>query len=591
MFCIKIARVDLGSAMNIQDMTDHKAGGSFSADLVIIGGGPAGITLAREFAGTDVSVLLLESGGLQETEESEALNQVESTGEPDSPAQIEMRKEYHAPQAEFWSQETQPYGVRCRVLGGSTKAWAGKSAAFDETDFAVRDWIPFSGWPIEKDALEPYLDRAAEWLNLGPNLYDKSFWDSASINAPKPHLNEEILEPFFWQFAKSKIDAVDVMRFGDEFARESADNLHLLLHATVTNLDKSEDGTVSEVTFCGPDGETHTARGKRFVLAASGIENPRLLLVSNIGNQNDQVGRYLMDHPRVRIARVPKKHTPKTNKRFGFFALNHKGRAHMYMHGLTPSRSVQVSEKLNNCALFMQEDRAPDDPLEALKRLLKFRSKKVGSDLLALLKSPGMLIKAFGMKILQSGATPKFIKNLIVNTVIIFNPNFVAREFLSGGLPHKLLGLNIDGICEQAPDPESRITLSDQTDKFGVPLAKVHWKIDANAKRSLARLAEITREEFIRVGLPEPELEDWIVNDTPDDATIIDVAHTLGTTRMSVDPATGVVDTNCRVHGTENLYVTGGSVLPTSSHVNPTLMLLSLTVRLADHLKDDLAKA
>ena len=573
--------------MNIQDMTDAPAAGTFSADLVIIGGGPAGITLAREFAGTRISVLLLESGGLKETPETEALNQVESTGEPGSPAQIEKRKDYHGPQAEFWSQETQPYGVRCRALGGSSKAWAGKSAAFDETDFSERDWIPFSGWPIERATLAPYLDRAAEWLNLGPNLYDKSFWDAVNFSAPKPHLNDDLLEPFFWQFAKSRIDAVDVMRFGEEFAKETADNIHVLLNATATKLNADEDGSITEVIFCGPGGETHTARGKRVVLAASGIENPRLLLASNIGNQNDQVGRYLMDHPSVRIARVPKKHTPKTHKRFGFFALNHNGRAHMYMHGLVPSREVQEAEKLNNCALFMLEDRAPDDPLEALKRLLKFRSKKVGSDLLALLKSPGMLIKAFGMKILQSGATPGFIKNLIVNTVIIFNPNFVAREFLSGGLPHKLLGLNIDGICEQAPDPESRITLSQQTDKFGVPLAKIHWKIDANAKRSLARLAEIMREEFIRVGLPEPELEDWIVNDRPEDATIIDVAHTLGTTRMSVNPASGVVDADCRVHGMENLYVTGGSVLPTSSHVNPTLMLLSLTVRLADHLKDE----
>ena len=577
--------------MNIQDMTGHEAGASFTADLVIVGGGPAGITLAREFAGTNVSVLLLESGGLKETADTEALNQVESTGEPGSAAQIEKRKDYHGPQAEFWSQETQPYGVRCRALGGSSKAWAGKSAAFDETDFAVRDWVPFSGWPIEREVLDPYLDRAAEWLNLGPNLYDKSFWDAVSFNAPKPHLNDNLLEPFFWQFAKSRINAVDVMRFGEEFARETAENIHVLLNATATKLIEREDGAVSELAFCGPGGETHTARGKRIVLAASGIENPRLLLASGIGNQNDQVGRYLMDHPSVRIARVPKKHTPKTHKRFGFFALNHNGRAHMYMHGLVPSREVQASEKLNNCALFMLEDRAPDDPLEALKRLLKFRSKKVGSDLLALLKSPGMLIKAFGMKILQSGATPGFVKNLIVNTVIVFNPNFVAREFLSGGLPHKLLGLNIDGICEQVPDPESRIMLSDQTDKFGVPLAKIHWKIDANAKRSLARLAEIMREEFIRVGLPEPELEDWIVNDKPEDATIIDVAHTLGTTRMSADPMTGVVDANCRVHGTENLYVTGGSVLPTSSHVNPTLMLLSLTVRLADHLKNDLVKA
>ena len=560
-------------------------------DVVIIGGGPAGITLARELANTDHSVLLLESGGLAETSETEQLNAVESIGEPSTPHQVDMRNGRHAPQAELWSHDVQPYGVRCRALGGSSMAWAGKSAAFDDIDFAVRDWIPLSGWPMTRESLAPYLDRAAEWLNLGPNLYDASFWDAVNFGEPKPHIDEKLLAPFFWQFAKSRIDAIDVMRFGDEFAREKASNIRVLLNATATKLISETGNEISSVEFKAPGGETHHASGKRVVLAASGIENPRLLLASGIGNEHDQVGRYLMDHPLVRIARVEKKQTPKLHKRFGFFALNHKGRAHMYMHGLTPSVEVQTREKLNNCALYMLEDRAPDDPLEALKRLLKFRSKKVGSDLFALLKSPGMLIKAFGMKILQSGATPSFIKNLIVNTVIIFNPNFVAREFLSGGLPHKLLGLNIEGICEQVPDPDSRITLSETKDKFGVPLAKVDWKIDANAKRSLARLAELMREEFARAGLPEPTLEDWILNDRPEDATIIDVAHTLGTTRMSVSPQTGVVDADCRVHGTQNLYVTGGSVLPTSGHANPTLMLLTLTVRLADHLKAELAAA
>ena len=574
--------------MKIQDVTGLKPSQSFSADLVIIGGGPSGITLAREFANSEFSVLLLESGGLEETPEAEALNRVESIGEPSSQAQLEHRIERHGPQAENWTPENQPYGVRCRLLGGASKAWAGKSAPFDAMDFAKRDWIPYSGWPIARETMEPYLDRAAAWMNLGPNLYDERFWDAVDYDPPKPEFDKSLLAPFFWQFARSRIDAVDVMRFGDEFAREKSDNTHLLLNATATKLVHGAPGAVSHVEFKGPGGETHNAAGKRIVLAASGIENPRLLLVSDMGNQNDQVGRYLMDHPSVKIGKVEKKDANRINKRFGFCALNHDGRAHLYMHGAALSHEIQEAEQLNNCALFILEDRAPDDPLDALKRLIKFRSKSIAGDLFALLKSPGMLIKAIGMKILQSGATPSFIKNMIVNTVIFFNPNFVAREFMSGGLPHKLVGLSIEGICEQVPDPDSRIMLSDQTDRFGTPLARVDWKIDQNACRSLARIGQLLRDEFVRTGLPEPELEDWIVENRPEDANVIDVAHVLGTTRMSVDPAYGVVDTDCRVHGMDNLYIAGGSVLPTSSHVNTTLMLLSVVVRLADHLKTEL---
>jgi choline dehydrogenase-like flavoprotein len=62
-------------------------------------------------------------------------------------------------------------------------------------------------------------------------------------------------------------------------------------------------------------------------------------------------------------------------------------------------------------------------------------------------------------------------------------------------------------------------------------------------------------------------------------------SHHMGTTRMHDDPSRGVVDRNCKVHGIDNLYVTGGSVFPTSGAANPTLTIVALTLRLADHLK------
>jgi choline dehydrogenase-like flavoprotein len=84
--------------------------------------------------------------------------------------------------------------------------------------------------------------------------------------------------------------------------------------------------------------------------------------------------------------------------------------------------------------------------------------------------------------------------------------------------------------------------------------------------------------------LPRPAVPDWVRDGRPDDAVVIDLGHPMGTTRMSDDPATGVVDGNCRVHGVDGLFVAGGSVIPTSGHANPTLMMLALTLRLADHL-------
>jgi choline dehydrogenase-like flavoprotein len=84
--------------------------------------------------------------------------------------------------------------------------------------------------------------------------------------------------------------------------------------------------------------------------------------------------------------------------------------------------------------------------------------------------------------------------------------------------------------------------------------------------------------------LPAPLLEEWVSSQSSNDRSI-DMAHTMGTTRMSDNPKHGVADRDCGVHGVAGLYIAGGSVFPTCGHANPTLMILALAVRLADHLK------
>jgi choline dehydrogenase-like flavoprotein len=166
----------------------------------------------------------------------------------------------------------------------------------------------------------------------------------------------------------------------------------------------------------------------------------------------------------------------------------------------------------------------------------------------------------------------------------------VAPKRVVRGLPHKLAGLRIDAITEQRPDPDSRITLSHKTDSLGVPIARVDWRIDDDVRRSLMRLGQLLAEEFLRAGMPTPQLEDWIKEQRPKDSVITDHGHTCGTTRMSDDPRLGVVDANCQVHGVARLYVAGASVFPTSGHANPTLMIVSLAIRLADRIKLDLTR-
>lgn len=583
--------------MDIANLASFAANSSFEADIAIVGGGPAGLTIAREFFGTPTRVLILESGLLDETPNHAALNAVESVGEPRSDAQRQKRIAFHSAQSSTWSHDSQPYGVRCRALGGSTHAWAGKSAAFDVIDFQKRPWVPHSGWPITRASLDPYLDRAAHALNLGPNCYDEGLWKLIGIKPPQLRFDGEGLRSFFWQFARSRIDRIDVMRVGREFVTCKADNVRVLLNATATQIRLTPDGaTFDGLEVSTIDGARSRVKAKVAVIAASSIENARLLLASNavqsqgIGNGQDLVGRFLMDHAGARVARFDAGDAAQVMRRFGFYGVRQHGRTHMYMHGLAPTPVLQERLQLLNSAVYFMPELSPDDPWGAFMRLLRRSSATPLQDARNVLGGAGMVAKGMGMKVLASSATPGFLKEFIVNAAIQVNPNLVAEEFQSRGMPHRLSSVSIDAIAEQRPDPDSRVRLSARTDRLGMPLAQVNWRINDDERRTIVQIARLARDAFARAGLPTPVLESWIDEERLAQGHIIDMAHSAGTTRMSASPASGVVDQDCQVHGVRGLFVSGGSVFPTIGHANPTLMILALAIRLADKIKSQLGR-
>jgi choline dehydrogenase-like flavoprotein len=258
----------------------------------------------------------------------------------------------------------------------------------------------------------------------------------------------------------------------------------------------------------------------------------------------------------------------------------------MFMHGLALPASLQRDEGLLNCALFMLERHAPDDPFLAFKRIVQGNSLDLASDLFCMLKSPAPVLKGLGIKAFQSKNIPEGLKHVLIDMLIKSNPNFAVRELLHRGVQYRLLGMRVEGIAEQCPDPENRLTLSHAKDELGVPLARIHWKVDTLARRSLARLGQLFSSEMSRVGLPVPTLESWIAEGQWAEAPVIDMAHTMGTTRMSTNPRQGVVDKDCRVHGMHNLFIAGGSVFPTGGHSNPTLMIVAMAIRLAEKIKE-----
>jgi choline dehydrogenase-like flavoprotein len=237
----------------------------------------------------------------------------------------------------------------------------------------------------------------------------------------------------------------------------------------------------------------------------------------------------------------------------------------------------------------MVGERAVDDPWEPLIRLLRAKSAAPVHDLMSVASSLDLLAKGACMRMLDALTGLEPVGASLDNAALRKFFNFSVREFQSRDLPHKLAGITLYGITEQRPDPESRITLSDQCDPLGMPIARVDWRVDEGARRSLIRLGQLIAAEFARAGLPPPLLEEWVAKERPHDGVVIDMGHTAGTTRMSDDPQLGVVNANCQVHGVAGLYIAGASVFPTSGHANPTLMIVSLAIRLADRIKHDLA--
>lgn len=584
--------------MRIENLDAYPANTEFETDVVIIGGGPAGLAIAREFIGHDASVLVLESGLEVEEKAHMDLNRLSSDGEPSSAAAIAFRKAYHGANCAAFDQEAQPYGIRMRTLGGSAGYWGGRSAVFDKTDFSRRDWMPFSGWPISRESLEGYFERGAQVLNLGPNIYDEKLWRLIDPDGriKRPRVDPTKLSSHFWQFARSRLKPSEMTNFKNDYKVLESDNVRTLINATVTHINTDEAGTSFEsLEISTIAGVRSKVKAKRCVMACGCIENARLLLVSNrkhpkgLGNQHDVVGRYLMDHPGTRIGCF-RGADAKAASYMGFFSVRNQDRLIMYTHGFTPSPELQASEKLHNAGIYTLPEIAHDDPIAAVRRLVHMRSKNIAADLWATVRSCGLLATSVGVRIFQSKLTPEFVQNFVINLVMRMNPDFVVRVFQAKGVPHKLDAIGLHIMLEQKADPESRVVLTDERDSLGLPRVHVHWKISDMDRHTAVRVSQVLKQEVMRAGMPEPVMEDWVEQNRPQDAPLVDMAHSIGATRMSDDPRTGVVDQRCEVHGVKGLYIAGASVFPTSGQCNPTLMIVSLAIRVADFIKADLRR-
>ncbi len=515
------------------------------ADVIIIGSGAAGITLALDLIGTGLKVVLLEAGGAR-------FDRV-------------VQADYRATRVTPWTHFAGELGRR-RAFGGTTSIWGGRCIPFDPIDFRARDWVPFSGWPIRHDEVSPYLPRAMDILLAGAPEFTTAAL--AKDTGPLAEATSETLE--FDRIERFSLP----LDFGRHYRKDltAADNLHCYLHAPVLRI-LAKDGVVAGVET--PKGVIHAPR---VVLATGGIETARLLLVSGLGGDN--VGRYYQTHIRVEFGSMQVRETDRT--------VYQKSR-----DGVWCRRYIAFSEAAQEQHRLPQAVVRPANPPLA--------DPAHGSSVLSLIfLVKGVLIDEY-RKILVGHRDrskkklgygwPLYLRHLgnVIRGIVPFLVGWLrlrilpARKLPSAFIASRVGRYGIDLQLEQAPNPESRIVLETDRDAHGVPRIAIDWKPCEADREYLARVLHVLKDSSI------PDVLEFDAGGfDPATAELFPVpSHHIGTARMAADPAHGVCDANCEVFGTKGLFVASAAVFPTSGFANPTLLIVALTLRLARHLKRD----
>lgn len=336
------------------------------------------------------------------------------------------------------------------------------------------------------------------------------------------------LERATWQFVMDK-------KFPQSYrsALAASPKLRMVVNANLVDLDADpSSGAIRHAVFrhFGPGSPLFRVAAPVFVLACGGIENARILLNADrqfsagIGNQFDQVGRNFLEHPHVEI---------------GQYVDLDNGFDDKWNFVVTTRRFIERT-KILNCAVVLH--RYPDEK------------------------------------------TPNAFPEQLVRELCEFAPDFASRVLTMVGSGCTMGRIRV--MAEQAPNLDSRVMLSREVDGFGQRRVRLDWRKTEIDRRTVVRTAHRVGEAFAAADSGRLKIADWVF-DTEAGIPVHEPMggnHHMGTTRMGAMPRTGVVDANCRLFGHPNLYIAGSSVFPTGGHANPTLTIVQLALRLADHL-------
>jgi choline dehydrogenase-like flavoprotein len=534
------------------------------ADIVIIGTGPAGMAVGIPLLGSRRKLVFIEAGGY----------------EPD----LDLQQTFWSAGQEIVGTHPPLHLYRRRVLGGTSTVWGGRCLPLDPTDFRPIPGVRSEAWPIEYDQVAAYYPAALRFLDAGACEFqaETAFRDSGEV---LPDGQTTRVERFSLP--------TDVGRKFRKTLAADRDAL-VLLNAPCVEILAEPEGRAVAGARCRVAGRDLVIRSRVVILATGGLENARLLLASNarqpagLGNEHGLVGRYYMSQLTGNYGRL--RFDDSAVERF--FGLR---RTHDGVYG---QRIIHLDDSCRLTAGLMNLVFRPSvadaaDPGHADAILSTYYMAQ------RLLGSPENK-RRYRISVPEAG--PALTRSHFTNVVrqLPSAVGFAARWTLGKrmarrripilSIARKASSYPLEFNSEQLPNANSRVFLSTDRDPLGVPLLNVDWQVGSVDRQNIARGYRLISGLLAATGkmslaYREEELEEAIEQVAPCGG------HHIGTARMGLSAAAGVVGPDCQVWGTQGLYVTGSAVFPTAGYANPTLTIVALSLRLAEHLKETEARA
>ena len=509
--------------------------------VCIIGAGTAGIFLAQELRRHGIGVLVLEAG--------DALAR-----KPEELGQTCVQRGIRYRGAELG---------RSFGLGGTSVLWGGQLLPMARADLEARPAAGFAAWPLTYEEIAAYFPAVRQALGLGAASAGDETADAAVLAKQFPILRDfgsdfDLRLSTWLPFKKRNF----TKGFAKTLQGDAA--LTVWLNAAVVGMTRSPTpgrATLETVTAQSPNGQMLKVRAEIFVVCAGALESTRLLLAydeataGSITAGGAPLGRYFADHLSVPCGRFVCRDWRTFNQAVG--AIFQRGL--MRTPRLELSATTQQAQALTSAFAHFTFITHGDTGFDVVRNILRRRQGEA---------QPLEL-------------TPALLGRVVTDVSAMAYWNIINKRLW---IPRRAeVHLQVD--IEQAPNPESRLTLSDDRDWLGRKRLIVDWAITPEDVRVIRKVAELTVAAWQQSPLREAaDLQLTLPEAFDRFETLYDVYHPTGTLRMGTSPADSVVDKDLRLWAAENCYVSSTAVFPSAGSANPGMMHLALTMRLAAHI-------